>query len=71
MSIDFSQIQQSINRLLLNSSQSISKLKELSIDPARDVQIQYYDQNGNLQTITVPNLMKVLDTVQTNINSYM
>lgn len=54
MYIDFTQFQQFINRLLFNSSQSISKLKELSIDPARIVEVRYYDDNGNLQTVNVP-----------------
>lgn len=71
MSIDFSQLQQSVNRLLFNSSQAISKFKELSIDPAKIVQISYYDENGNLQTINVPNINKVINDIQSDINSFM
>lgn len=71
MSFNFSQLQQSVDRLLINSSEAINKLVDLSIAPASDVTVQYYDRNGNLVTQTTPNMMKVLNTVQTNINSYM
>lgn len=71
MSFNFSQLQQSVDRLLINSSEAISKLVDLSIAPAGDVTVQYYDKNGDLVTQTTPNMMKVLNTVQTNINSYM
>ena len=71
MSFNFSQLQQSVDRLLINSSEAINKLVDLTIAPARDVTVQYYDRNGNLVTQTTPNLMKVLNTVQANINSYM
>lgn len=69
MSFNFSQLQQSVDMLLVNSSESITKLKELAIDPAKDVVIRSYDANGNLITQTVPNLQKVINNVQSNINS--
>lgn len=71
MAFNFSDLQQQIQQNINNQWQFISKMKEWWLDPAKDVQYQIYDPNGNLQTITVPNRAKIVNDVPTILQSQM
>ena len=71
MAFNFSDLQQQIQQSINNQWQIISKMKEWWLDPAKDVQYQIYDPNGNLQTITVPNRAKIVNDVPTILQSQM
>lgn len=71
MSFNFSELQQSVNRLLLNSSEAINKWRDFVLTPARDIQVQYYNSQGQLVTETLPNRAKLFNQLLNDAQKIM
>ena len=68
---DFSGLQQAANRNIHNWDEAIRKWQEFITAPAGQVSMQYYDRNGNLQTVVFDNKNKLIQDFITNVNSAM
>lgn len=71
MSFNFSELQQSVNRLLLNSSEAINKWRDFVLTPAGDIQVQYYNSQGQLVTETLPNRAKLFNQLLNDAKQIM
>lgn len=58
-------------QVLHNSDEFVRKWNEFLAAPAGNISLEYYDQNGNLQTATFSNRNKLVQDFIANVNSAM
>ena len=71
MAFDFNQLQQQLNQLLYNQRNIIDRWRKFLTDPSGTVDFSYYDENGNLQTVSVPNRQKLVNDFIASANAVM
>jgi len=71
MAINYNEIQQKIDNVLYNSDEFVRRWVDFLTAPSGTVTVEYYDQNGNLQTASFDNRSKVVQDFIANVNSAM
>jgi len=71
MAINYNEIQQKIDNVLHNNDEFVRRWVDFLTAPSGTVTVEYYDQNGNLQTASFDNRSKVVQDFIANVNSAM
>jgi len=71
MSFNFAELQQKANRVIHNSDEFVRKWVEFISAPAGNINLEYYDQNGNLRTVSFSNRNKLVQDFIANANAVM
>ena len=71
MTIDIKSLNEKALQVLHNSDEFVRKWNEFLAAPAGNVSLEYYDENGNLQTATFSNRNKLVQDFIANVNSVM
>ena len=71
MTIDIKSLNEKALQVLHNSDEFVRKWNEFLAAPAGNVSLEYYDENGNLQTATFSNRNKLVQDFIANVNSAM
>jgi len=71
MSFNFAELQQKANRVIHNSDEFVRKWVEFISAPAGNINLEYYDQNGNLRTVSFPNRNKLVQDFIANTSRVM
>ena len=69
--MDLNSINQNVLRLINNSSEIISFLKEFAVDGAKDVRITYQNPDGTESTKTFPNIAKQVAQISSAVPNAM
>ena len=72
MAINFTEVQQKLDRVLNNAGEIVRNLWKLHFDPTpQDITTSVYDEFGNLQTVSIPNVAKWRNTIWADAQSAM
>jgi len=71
MALNLAELQQKADRVIHNADEFVRKWIEFISAPAGNVTLEYYDQNGNLQTVSFPNRNKLVQDFIANAGSVM
>ena len=71
MALNLTELQQKADRVIHNADEFVRRWTEFLSAPAGTVTMEYYDPNGNLQTVTFDNRNKLVQDFIANANSVM
>jgi len=71
MTIDVKGLNDNLLKTAQTYDEFAKKLRDFMIAPAGDITYEYYDNQGNLQSVLVPNRNKIVNDFIANVNSAM